>query len=233
MKIRKLKELLGGTEYIIADFGEYMGVGSPYVHDIFCLYKDDLRITKGRYDNSSIGTNDELDRILTKLESLVESGEIQDILDGDDEIEDGITVYSVKRGDLVVSTTDEFGWPNVTHDGVLMYENTHFLTAREAIERGMANAVAGVSLCADGLAMAINGVQERIDILKEERDKLRKLYEHLSEAVGKDEDSMECCGTCKHREFVRVGYECTKEGAEKFGSPTMRDNYCEMWDSFR
>jgi hypothetical protein len=41
-------------------------------------------------------------------------------------------------------TCDEFGWPNTTHSGALMYENTHFKTKREAAERGIRDVEAGI-----------------------------------------------------------------------------------------
>ena len=45
MKARKLKEILGETGYIIADFGDYIGIGNGYIHDIIHL---DKRTKKNR-----------------------------------------------------------------------------------------------------------------------------------------------------------------------------------------
>lgn len=53
-----------------------------------------------------------------------------------------IPVYTWKDGRIVGKTCEKFGWPNVTHDGELMYENRFFLDRREAQRHAVQDAKA-------------------------------------------------------------------------------------------
>jgi hypothetical protein len=69
--------------------------------------------------------------IWDKLQGLIDSGGIHDIIYGNDEIEKPLRVYYVKDGEVRITYTDAFGWPNTTISGELMYENTYFKTLEE------------------------------------------------------------------------------------------------------
>ena len=75
--------------------------------------------------------------IFDKLDELIASGEIADIIEQNDEIDNKIPVFYISKGELKESHTDEFGWPNTTFDGHMMHNNTHFKTKEEAIAYGI------------------------------------------------------------------------------------------------
>ncbi|MDR1220430.1 MAG: hypothetical protein LBK73_12585 [Treponema sp.] len=75
--------------------------------------------------------------IWDKLTELTKSGEIKGVVEGKDEIENPLTVYAVQNGELEECATDEYGWPNITDDGFLMYEDQYFRTKEAAVQRGI------------------------------------------------------------------------------------------------
>lgn len=51
-----------------------------------------------------------------------------------DVFEQSIPVYTTNGGQIIEKVCEQLGFPNVTHDGELMYENTHFANKKHAIE---------------------------------------------------------------------------------------------------
>lgn len=141
MKARLLKKLLSNTGYIVANHGKYIGVGSPLCHDLIKVEKDTLALTyaldrRGRValeEKSSV----ELRFIWDTLQDLIDSGELRDILDNDDVLENPLPVFTCNNGVLVETTTDAYGWPNLTVSGEQMYNNSYFPSQSEAIEYGV------------------------------------------------------------------------------------------------
>ena len=88
MKARVLKKLLNDTEYLVADHGEYIAVGSPLCHKLISVDKATLKVT---YALDTYGggrkslDNKELKAIWDKLHELIESGEIKDIIEGQED----------------------------------------------------------------------------------------------------------------------------------------------------
>lgn len=147
MKARLLKKLLNDTGYAVSNNRDYIAVGSPLCHDLISVNKETLKVKyaldtfrEGRKclegKSNSKGEN-ELLFIWDKLHELIENGQIHDIINGKDVIENPLPVFTVKDGKVIESVTDKYGWPNTDDDGVCMYENTHFPTAKQAIEYGI------------------------------------------------------------------------------------------------
>jgi hypothetical protein len=147
MKARFLRELLNDTKYTVSNHDGYIAVGSPMVHNLISVNKKTLKVSyaldsrnKGREsltkEWNSLGKL-ELLFIWDKLHELIESGEIKDIIEGKDIIENPLPVFTVKDGQLVESKTDAYGWPNTDDDGRMLYNNTHFPTSIQAIEYGI------------------------------------------------------------------------------------------------
>lgn len=135
MKARYLKSILG-TNRPITDDGEKVCVGSYMVHDLLSVDKKTLKL---RYalgypskDRDSID-DDELRGLWDKLQAVIDSGEIKSIIEENDVLENPIPVFTYNRDFAIVeSMTDAIGYPNVTHDGKLMYDNTYFPSETEA-----------------------------------------------------------------------------------------------------
>lgn len=147
MKARLLKKLLNNTGYSVSNDSDKICIGSPLCHDLISVDKVTFQIRyaldtwrKGRESvaqrSNSKGEN-ELLFIWDKLQELIDSGEINSIINDDDVLENPLPVFTVSRGVLIETFTDAYGWPNTTVDGTMMYDNTYFKTKEEAVKYGI------------------------------------------------------------------------------------------------
>lgn len=146
MQARRLKKILNNTNYNISNHPEYIAVGSPLCHDLIKVDKKTLKVSyaldafnEGRklLEKKYPPSDNELLFIWDKLHELIKTGEIQDIINGKDHIENPLPVFTVKDGQLIESITDAYGWPNTDENGNCMYNNTHFGTREAAIQNGI------------------------------------------------------------------------------------------------
>ena len=144
MKVRILKKLLNDTKYAVTnDNDKFLCIGSPMCHDLISVNVETLQMkcaldtwNKGR-DSLKEDRQNELLFIYDTLAELIANGEIKEILNGRDQLENPLPVYTYGDGVIIESVTDEYGWPNTDDNGICMYENTHFQTKIEAIKCGI------------------------------------------------------------------------------------------------
>lgn len=185
MKARLLKKLLNDTGYSVSNNEKYIAVGSPMCHDLISVNKETLQVKyaldtfrEGRKcfeETSRQSEKTELLFIWDKLHELIENGQIHDIINGKDEIENPLPVFTVYDGKLVESVTDKYGWPNTDDDGICMYENTHFPTAKQSIEYGITEYKAGE----ENTLRRIKELEEDLSKVKERLEKYRGYVSHL------------------------------------------------------
>lgn len=137
MKARKLAALLN-TRYIVHDGGKTINIGSPLCSELVTMDKEtkQLRYALGWRDKFAKPEPDKGDSpysVWEGMERLIASGEIEDILAGDDEIENPVPVFWSEGGEIFESTTDQIGWPHTTKEGRLMHDNDAFATREEAV----------------------------------------------------------------------------------------------------
>lgn len=170
MKARKLRALLETTRPV-HECDDKICVASAYVHDLISLDKKEfkLRYALGYpdYGYDSIRGTGELRNIWDKLQQLIDSGEIKDYIEGIDDIliENRIPVFYAKYGRILETYTDELGWPNVTVDGTLMYENSHFEDRETALAHETKSLRNHIEMCRDRLAeskVAVDKWQDKI-----------------------------------------------------------------------
>ncbi len=142
MKVRLLQKLLNTTRSV-TNQTSYIAVGSAMVHNLFSVDVETLNV-KYALDSFRSGRaclmnrdDTELLDIYDKLCELVENGQMKDILEGNDEFENPITIYYCDKGLLKETTTDSYTFPNVTAEGYQMYDTEHFLTKKPAIIEGL------------------------------------------------------------------------------------------------
>lgn len=140
MNVPKLRSYLNGTTRPIGDYGDYIAVGSPLCHDLIKVDKSTMRLSyaldtfhKGREalkDSELLGIWDGLSR-------LIESGELQSIIDDEDDKIGTVEIYKPENGAITVKYAKTPGWPNSTTDGEMMYDNTHFTDYQKAVKEGI------------------------------------------------------------------------------------------------
>jgi hypothetical protein len=181
MKARKLRQILNNTQYNISNHEKYIAVGSPLCHDLISVDKETLNV-KYALDTFNEGRKCLTDKSSTKLlfiwdklHELIENGEINDIINGKDIIENPLPVFTVDNGIVVESITDKYGWPNTDDDGICMYDNTHFPTKKEAIEYGISEYKAGAYLVTE----RIKDIEKDLLEAKEQIKMYNKWLEYL------------------------------------------------------
>jgi hypothetical protein len=116
----------------------------------------------------------ELGLIWDKLQELVDSGQILDIINGNDEIDETyFPVYVANDGGYEKKFTKAFGYPNVTADGELLHDNDCFKTEIEAIEYAIRDC-----------GYALDSYLERYN---EAKDKMEKCQTKMKDYASKKE----------------------------------------------
>ncbi len=166
MQARKLRKLLNDTKYTVGNYGDYIAIGSPLCHDLIKVNKSDygfkLALDTFNQGRASLDRNEELTFIYDKLKELALSGELREIIDGDDVLDNPLPVFTVSDGKLVSTLTDKYGWPNTTIDGTIMHDNTYFKTAKQAIKYGIRETEAGIEAC----SRSLSEIEERANYFK-------------------------------------------------------------------
>jgi hypothetical protein len=92
-------------------------IGSPYIHDLIIIGLDG-RVKKG-YNGHS---NEDLLRYMAEMKADPEK--LRQLVQTPDTFTTAIPVYTYAGGEIMEKQCEELGWPNVTHDGCMMYEST-------------------------------------------------------------------------------------------------------------
>lgn len=145
MKSRLLVKILNDTRYNCQNNRDYISIGSPLCHDLISVNKKNLELkyaldcyNEGRECLVKKGDEgNELLFIWDKIQELIDSGQIKDIIEGDDEIDNPIPVYTFGDMHLIESHTDKLGYPNKTYDGYIMPNYDYFPTKEQAVERAI------------------------------------------------------------------------------------------------
>jgi len=91
-----------------------------------------------------------------------------------------IPVFWLSREDnsIMEGKCEVFGYPNTTHCGAIMYENTHYLTKKEATQNGIKEVQAGINIDCHNIARAekeLTTIRERVATSKENLKTLKAL----------------------------------------------------------
>jgi hypothetical protein len=114
-------------------------VGSGFIPDLISIDLGARKITPSKIlhegDGELQGYISDFTADLDKLLALAAQDDVFDV---------SLPVYSCKGGVIVEDFCEEYGWPNLTHGGELMYDNQFFKTRQEAVDSGLRNTEAAV-----------------------------------------------------------------------------------------
>ena len=148
-------------------------IGSPYIHDIIVIGMDG--VFKKRYDGAA--TNLNLQRYQYEMDG--DPSKLKKLLWSEDKFDKSVTVYTYDDGEILEKLCEEPGWPNVTHDGKMMYDNEFSTDKAKVVKWAKENAEAGVEISMGRVAEAKAQLVEASDhLLKAARDldRLEKEY---------------------------------------------------------
>ena len=137
MGIKALKERYRIEHIVQLDKNGDILIGSPYVNCIIRISPEG-KILK-RYEDGRI--NEDLRRYQQEMDEDVLTGELKRLIDLPDTFGELTPVYTCKGANIVKKFCEKTGWPNITTDGELMYENNFFLTPAKAYEYLLRNTV--------------------------------------------------------------------------------------------
>lgn len=120
-------------------------IGSGYVQDLVSIDRD----TGAVKEHSTFGG------FLAQHYPALASAEpthILALLAAPDVFAADLPVFTYTGAQIIEKRCEALGWPNVTHDGDLMYENTHFADKASAIARARESAESGLRFCQEAIA---------------------------------------------------------------------------------
>ncbi len=144
--------ILRNTKCIVNEEGNYIYIRFESIQDSirFNIKTHSLQYRLSKWDLWKklflIDLNSEIFYVWNILQKLIDSGEINDIIEGVDKIENSLPVYSIINGKIVESFTDNYNMPNVTIEGEIMHDHTHFPTPKQAINYKIEEKKASISL---------------------------------------------------------------------------------------
>lgn len=92
-------------------------IGSGYIHNIIVLSLEG-EIKKPERSTS----NPDLVRYMKEMEDDLDT--LKNLISSPDTFESTNIIYTYHDGEIIEKSCEEYGWPNVTHDGEMMYDNT-------------------------------------------------------------------------------------------------------------
>lgn len=114
-------------------------IGSPYIHNIIVISLAGI-VTKRYEDRRS---NEDLHRYQQEFDA--DPAKLKQLVQSPDTFTASVPVYTYDDGDILEKQCEKPGWPNVTHDGCMMYENTFSTDKAKVVSWAKRNAAARVN----------------------------------------------------------------------------------------
>lgn len=121
-------------------------IGSPYVSDLIVIGMDG--VLKKRHERE--GSNDELDRYMREFDA--DPAALKEAVAAKDTFAKSLPVWTWNNGRIIEAKCEKYGWPNTTHEGRMMYENSYFQTVPEAVKAAKEDATFGVKWRREAIA---------------------------------------------------------------------------------
>ena len=158
-------------------------IGSPYCHDLIVI-KDDGSVEYGRLGESR---NDDLNRYYSEM--TADKTKLVQLMQSPDKFERSLRVYTYEGGEILEKKCEKLGWPNVTHDGEIMYDNSFSSSKSKVVTWAKNNAVAGVEIYTERIQQTRDELIKLESKLEETRQQLSKLEMNYPSKVKAGKDS--------------------------------------------
>ena len=155
-------------------------IGSPYIHNLV-----EIDISTGAVVKNGIGARDDyfLRDYYPNIAAATDA-ERKALIDAADAFDRSIAVFTYDRGDIIEKQCEETGWPNVTHDGQLMYENTFSTDKAWIVARAKRNAALRAERQADHVKRCHEDLAKAQAWLFEAHDAVSKLNTDYPDIPG-------------------------------------------------
>lgn len=129
----KIKHIVSVTEKGIC-------IGSPLVPELIIIDPEGVLCTL--YD----GANKDLVRYQTEM--MADPERLRTLVQAPDTFSRSVPVYTYEGGTIIKTVCEEPGWPNATHDGRLMYDNTFSTDKNQVIKWAQKNLSVSIRVAA-------------------------------------------------------------------------------------
>jgi hypothetical protein len=166
-------------EHIVQAGKNCMHVGSPYVSDILTIYPD------GRLQWGILGPSDNDDLARYYAEMSADSAKLVELYSTPDVFDTSLPVYTYKGGEIIEEACEAYGWPNLTHCGNLMHDNTYSSDKDEVVGWAKENCDIGIKWGNDRIEQDEKRLEEsrtRLATEQMNRAKLEFDYPSLNES---------------------------------------------------
>jgi len=166
MGIKAIKRLYGLEDMLVHKAPHGICFGTEMAPDVLTV-SEEGKIIQGAQHN--------LKRYYGELEGAIakDPGAFEEAFREKEEFNETFPVFTYEDGNIKEKACEILGWPNLTTDGELMYENTHFAKRDECIKQAAANLRAQVE-------RGIERVRELSDTLAIEEERLQQAWKELS-----------------------------------------------------
>jgi hypothetical protein len=142
-------------------------IGSSYMPEIIVISMNG-ELTK-LYE-TGFGSNEDLVRYQNEM--LADLSKLKELIDTPDTFQTFIKVYTWKDGVILEKLCEDTAWPNVTHDGELMYENMFSTNKAQVVQWAKKNVKGSLV----GYTEAIEDYRQKMEKM---RDKVRELQGYM------------------------------------------------------
>ncbi len=137
--------------HIVQVTEEGICIGSGFIHNLIVIGSTGELVK--RYDSNA---DEHLERYQREMDADPEM--LRLLAETPDTFSKSITVYTYEDGNILEKQCEELGYPNVTHDGFLMYENTYSTDKMEIVRM----AIEGEKNAIRTVGKIIHGLEEKI-----------------------------------------------------------------------
>jgi hypothetical protein len=113
-------------------------IGSAYVPELLSVSMEGF-VSWGKLGP---GQNEDLARY--HAEMTADPMKLVELVTSPDTFVASLPVWTYSGSEIMEKQCEEYGWPNITHDGLMMYDNTFSLDRSKVIEWALKNSQAGV-----------------------------------------------------------------------------------------
>lgn len=151
-------------------------IGSPYIHNIIVISRDG-NIVKD--DDRTL--NDKLMRYQAEMKGDPET--LRRLVQQEDAFEVSIPVFTWRGAEIIEKQCEELGWPNVTHDGEMMYENRFSTDRAKVVSWAKKDARIGIEHFERRIGEAEDSLASLKSALAQERENLASLDAAYPDAI--------------------------------------------------
>lgn len=129
---------IGHIVQVVEDKG--ICIGSGYVSDLIVIDPKGRTVKPGLLGISGKDLMRYWDEIHADLPKLWE------LIEAPDTFERSLPVFTYRDGEILAYVCEDYDWPNITHEGAMMYDNRFFQDRDKALERAKEHSKASIEM---------------------------------------------------------------------------------------